>query len=39
MLKELDRLRLASTFASDRFKKFHPWQQFQLDYVSNLDHE
>lgn len=39
MLEELDGLRLASTFAGDRLKKFHPRQRLQLDHAPDLDHE
>ena len=39
MLEELDKSRLASTFAGDRLKKFHPRQQLQLDHVPDLDLE
>lgn len=39
MLEELDGLRLASTFAGDRLKKFHPQQRLYLDHVPDLDLE
>ena len=39
ILEELDRSQLASTFAGDRLKNFHPRQQLQLDHTPNLDHE
>ena len=39
ILEELDGSQLADTFAGNRLKKFHLWQQLQLDYTLNLDHE
>ena len=39
MLEELDGSRLASTFAGDRLKEFHPRQRLQLDHAPNLDQE
>lgn len=37
ILKELDRLQLANTFANDKLKKSHPYQQLQLDYAPNIN--
>lgn len=39
MLEELDVSRLASTFAGNRLKKFHPWQRLLLDHPSDLGDE
>ena len=39
VIEELDKLRLAGTFAGDRLKKFHLRQQLQLDHVPDLDLE
>lgn len=39
MPEELNRLRLADTFASNKLEKFHPWQPLQLNYVPNLEYE
>ena len=39
MLEELDRSRLAGTFAGDRLKKFHPQQRLQLDNAPDLGEE
>lgn len=39
MLKELDGLRLASTFADDCLKKFYLQQRLRLNHTPNLDHE
>lgn len=37
MLEELDRLRLAGTFARNRFKEFYPQQRLHLDHIPDLD--
>ncbi len=39
MLDELNRSRLAGTFADNRLKKFHPRQRLQLDHAPDLDHK
>ena len=39
MLEELDGSRLADTFAGDKLKKFHSWQQLQLDHAPDLNNE
>lgn len=39
MLKELDGLCLAGTFASNRLKKFHSCQQLYLNYTSDFNQE
>lgn len=36
MLEELERLRLAGTFAGDCLKKFHPQQRFRLNCAPTL---
>lgn len=37
ILKKLNGLRLAVTFAGDRLKKFHPQERLHLNHISNLD--
>lgn len=39
MFEELDGSCLFGTFASDRLKRFYPWQKLHLDHTSDLSFE